>query len=173
MQLPTQEHSHGIGNEHPRSHEFQLIGVILFIIVWGIDSFVLNLTTQFSSEIPWQLRFVIFIIAVLIAIRFANGSHKLVLEGVDLTAPKVVDEDVYAVVRHPMYFAYIIGYFALITLTMSLISFVPLLIAFYLLNIIAAYEENELIEILGQEYLDYMKKVPRWVPNPLRFFKRN
>ena len=165
------EHSHGIGKEHPRSHEYQLIGAVIFLIVWGIDSF-FNLTTQLSREIPWQLRLVIFIVAVLIAIRLANGSHKLVLEGVDKTNPKVVDGDVYAVVRHPMYFAYIIGFIALIQLTMSLISLVPLLIASYLLNLIAAYEENELIKILGQEYLDYMKKVPRWVPNPFKFLKR-
>ncbi len=165
------EHSHGIGKEHPRSHEFQLIGVVAFLIVWGIDS-LFNFTTQLSREIPLQLRLLIFIVVVLIALRLVNGSHKLVLEGVDKTNPKVVIEDVYTVVRHPMYFAYIIGFLALIQLTMSLISIVPFLIAFYLLNLIAAYEENELIEILGQEYLDYMKKVPRWIPNPLKFFKQ-
>ncbi|UCG03982.1 MAG: isoprenylcysteine carboxylmethyltransferase family protein [Candidatus Heimdallarchaeota archaeon] len=169
--MPGQEHSHGIGEEHPRSHEFQLIGVILFLMVWGIDS-LFNLTTQLSRMIPWQLRLLIFIGAVLIALRLANGSHKLVLVGVDKTNPKVVDEDVYAMVRHPMYFAYIIGYLGLIILTLSIISFIPFLIAFFLLDLIAAYEENELIEILGQEYLDYMKKVPRWVPNPFKFFKR-
>lgn len=169
--MPGHEHSHGIGKEHPRSHEFQLIGIILFLIIWGIDS-LFSFTTQLSSEIPWQLRLLILIVAVLIALRLVNGSHKLVLEGVDKTNPKVVDKDVYAVVRHPMYFAYIIGFLALIQLTMSLISIVPFIIAFFLLNLIAAYEEKELVEILGQEYLDYMKKVPRWIPNPLKFFKR-
>ena len=141
------------------------------LIVWGIDS-LFNLTTQLSREIPWQLRLLIFIVAVLIALRLVNGSHKLVLEGVDKTNPRVVDEDVYAVVRHPMYFAYIIGFLALIQLTMSLISFIPFVIAVFLLNLIAAYEENELVEILGEEYLDYMKKVPRWVPNPLKFIEQ-
>ncbi|MFW9905927.1 MAG: methyltransferase family protein [Candidatus Thorarchaeota archaeon] len=170
--MPGHEHSHGIGNEHPRSHEIQLICVIQFLIVWGIDS-LFNFTTQLAHEIPWQLRVLIFIIAVIIGIRLSDGSHKLVLRGVDVTNPKVVDNDVYALVRHPMYFAYLLGFLALIQLTMSLISSISFVIAFFLLNRIAAYEEKELLEILGQEYLDYMKKVPRWIPNPFKFFKRN
>ena len=170
--MPGHEHSHGIGDEHPRSHEIQLICAIQFLIVWGIDS-VLNFTTQLAREIPWQPRVLIFIIAVVIGIRLADGSHKLVLRGVDKVNPKVVDKDVYAMVRHPMYFAYMIAFLALIQLTMSLISIVTFIIAILLLNQIAAYEEKELIKILGQEYLDYMKQVPRWIPNPLKFFKRN
>ncbi len=170
--MPEHEHRHGIGNEHPRSHEIQLIGAVFFLVVWGVDSFLLNLTTQLSNEIPWQLRLLVFVILVLVAYRLAMGSHKLVLEDVDITQPKVVAEDVYALLRHPMYFAYIIGYIALIQLTMSLISIIPLAIAVILLNNIAAYEEKELAKILGQEYIDYMKKVHRWLPNLLIFIKR-
>lgn len=99
------------------------------------------------------------------------GSHRLVLDKVDLNNPKVVTEDVYALIRHPMYFAYIIGFLALIQLTMSLISIVPLIITLFLFNKIADYEENELIKIIGQEYIDYMKSVPRWIPNPFKFLK--
>ena len=169
--MPGHEHAHGIGKEHPRSHEIQLICVALFVIVWGVDSLLLNLTTQLANEIPWQLRLFVFIILALIAYRLVNGSHKLVLEGVDSTQPKVVAEDVYALLRHPMYFAYIIGFIAFIQLTMSLISVIPFIIAFFLFNKIAAFEEKELIQLLGQEYKGYMKKVNRWVPNLLIIFK--
>ncbi|MFX0211612.1 MAG: methyltransferase family protein [Candidatus Hodarchaeota archaeon] len=164
-------HEHGVGKEHPRSHEIQLFCILFFLIVWVTDSFLLNLTTQLSDEIPLLFRLLVFIILVLIAFRLANGSHKLVLEGVDKNKPKVVTEDVYALVRHPMYLTYIIGFLAFIQLTMSLISIVPFIIAVFLFNLIAIFEENELIEILGQDYLDYMKKVPRWVPNPFKLLK--
>lgn len=142
------------------------------MIVWGTDSFILNLTTQLSNEIPIWFRLIVLIILVLIAFRLVNGSHKLVLRDVDITKPKVVTEDVYALLRHPMYFAYIIGFLAFIQLTMSLISIIPFVIVLILFNKIAAYEENELIKILGQEYIDYMKKVPRWIPNLLIFLKK-
>jgi protein-S-isoprenylcysteine O-methyltransferase Ste14 len=114
----------------------------------------------------------VFVFLALIAYRFANGSHKLVLDNIDPSNPQVVTEDVYSLLRHPMYFAYIIGFIAFIQLTMSLLSIVPFIITFFLLNKIAAYEETELIRKLGQEYVDYMKTVPRWVPNPLKFLKR-
>jgi protein-S-isoprenylcysteine O-methyltransferase Ste14 len=111
----------------------------------------------------------VFIVLVLIAYRLADGSHKLVLRDVNNDKPKVVSEDVYAYLRHPMYFAYILGFIALIQLTMSLISLIPFIIAFLLLDRIAAYEETELTKILGQEYVDYMNKVHRWIPNLLKF----
>jgi protein-S-isoprenylcysteine O-methyltransferase Ste14 len=170
--LSRHEHSHGIGAEHPRSHEIQLFCVVIFTIVWIIDSFLLHLTTQLSSEIPLLLRLLIFIILVLIGYRLALGSHKLVLNDIDHSEPKVVANDVYALLRHPMYFAYFLGSIALIQLTMSLISFIPFIITVFLFNKIAVYEENELIKILDQEYLDYMKNVPRWVPKPFKFLRK-
>jgi protein-S-isoprenylcysteine O-methyltransferase Ste14 len=142
------------------------------VIVCGIDSFFLHLTTQLSNDIPLLLRLLVFIILVLIAFRLGNGSHKLVLNNIDLSNPKVVNEDVYALLRHPMYFAYLIVFLAFIQLTMSLISLIPFVIAVILFNKIAAYEEDELIKVLGQEYIDYMKKVPRWVPNPFKFLRK-
>lgn len=142
------------------------------MIVWVTDSFILNLTTQLSKEIPIQFRLFVFAILALIAFRLVNGSHKLVLRDVENNKPKVVTEDVYALLRHPMYSAYIIVFIAFIQLTMSLISIVPLVVTVILLNVIAAYEEKELIKILGQDYIDYMKKVPRWIPNLRMFFKK-
>jgi len=170
--MSRHEHSHGIGNEHPRSHEIQLFGVILFLIIWIADSFVLKSTAQLANDIPLVYRIIVFVILVVIAYRLANGSHKLVLRNVDINNPRVVEEDVYKFLRHPMYFAEILAFIALIQLTMSLISTVPLLIAFFLLNLIAAYEEKELTKILGQKYVDYMKRVPRWIPNLFVFFKK-
>ncbi len=167
------EHSHGIGKEHPRSDEIQLLCSIFFLVIWIIDSFLLNLTTQLSNLIPLPYRLFVFIVLALIAYRLADGSHKLVLTGVSNDKPKVVTGDVYAYLRHPMYFAYIVAFFALIQLTMSLISLIPFIITIFLLNIIAAYEEKELVKILGQEYIEYMNKVQRWVPNLLKLVNRD
>lgn len=139
--MQRHEHSHGIGREHPRSHEIQLFSLVFFLIVWVTDSFILNLTTQLSKEILLPFRLFVFLILVIIAFRLVNGSHKLVLREVDINKPKRVSEDVYALLRHPMYSAYIIVFIAFIQLTMSLISIVPFVIAVILLNVIAAYEE--------------------------------
>ncbi|MFX0087698.1 MAG: methyltransferase family protein [Candidatus Hodarchaeota archaeon] len=171
--MSPHEHSDGIGNEHPRSHQIQLFCFVLFLLIWIIDSFLLNLTTQLSKVIPIPFRLFVFIILALIAYRLVDGSHKLVLTGNSNDEPKVVTGDVYAYLRHPMYFAYIITFFALIQLTMSIISLIPLVITFFLLNVIASYEEKELVKILGQEYINYMNRVHRWVPNLLNLFNRD
>lgn len=171
--MSPHEHSHGIGNEHPRSHQIQLFCVILFLVIWIIDSFLLNLTTHLSNVIPLPFRLLGFLILALIAYRLVDGSHKLVLSDGDTDKPKVVTEDVYAYLRHPMYSAYIVAFLALLQLTMSIISLVPIIITFLLLNMIAAYEEKELIKILGQEYVDYMNKVHRWVPNLLKLLNED
>jgi len=149
-----------------------LIGVILFLVTWIADSFVLEVTAQLANDIPLLYRIIVFIVLVLVVYRLVEGSHKLVLGNADINNPKVVEEDVYKFLRHPMYFAYILTFIALIQLTMSLISTIPLIIAFFLLNFIAAYEEKELTKILGQNYVDYMKRVPRWIPNLFVFFKK-
>ncbi len=158
------QHSHGIGSEHPRSHQYQLIGTLLVLIVVLIDIFFLKLTIALAEFVPLVLRIGIFILLVILAFILVDGSHKLVFASSNLNPPKVITKGVYAWIRHPMYCAYILGYIGVIVLTMSLISLIPFVIAFLLLNRIAAYEEQELVKILGNEYIEYTKSVPRWIP---------
>jgi protein-S-isoprenylcysteine O-methyltransferase Ste14 len=49
---------------------------------------------------------------------------------------------------------------------MSFLSFIPWIIAVFFFNRMVIFEENELINILGDEYRNYMKRVPRWIPRP-------
>lgn len=67
--LQRNEHSHGIGKEHPRSHEIQLFCVILFLAVWVLDSFILNLTTTLEKEIHIIFRLLVFVLLVIITYR--------------------------------------------------------------------------------------------------------
>jgi protein-S-isoprenylcysteine O-methyltransferase Ste14 len=43
-------------------------------------------------------------------------------------------------------------------------SLILLPMFFYAYNKFAVYEERELIEALGDDYLEYMDRVRRWVP---------
>ena len=64
--------------------------------------------------------------------------------------------------RHPMYLGFILIYIALSIGTLSLLSLIPLIIGFFIYDRMAEYEEKGLEEKLGQEYLEYKKKVPKW-----------
>lgn len=168
--MSEHEHMHGIGSEHPRSHEIQLFCLGFFFIVWFIDSFFVKMV-QVPNDDLLIFRLLVFILFAIISYRLVNGSHKLVLRHVNKSKPKVVSEDVYSLLRHPMYSAFFLLYIGLMQLTLSILSIIPLIINYYLLNKIASFEEKELIKILGQDYVDYMDKVPRWIPNPLKFFR--
>jgi protein-S-isoprenylcysteine O-methyltransferase Ste14 len=73
----------------------------------------------------------------------------------------VVDTGIYAVVRHSLYLGWLFMYVALILLSqhwLTVIIGIPGMVCVYL---ISRQEEQRLIEKFGDEYKDYMQKVPR------------
>ena len=73
----------------------------------------------------------------------------------------VVDTGIYAVVRHPLYLGWLLMYVALILLSqhwLTVIIGIPGMICVYL---ISRQEDQHLIEKFGDDYKDYMQKVPR------------
>jgi protein-S-isoprenylcysteine O-methyltransferase Ste14 len=78
---------------------------------------------------------------------------------------KLVIRGVYRYMRNPMIFGILLTVFGEIVIFGSL-SLVPyflfLLIGHHLL--FTKYEEPELIQRFGEDYLIYMKNVPRWIP---------
>jgi protein-S-isoprenylcysteine O-methyltransferase Ste14 len=66
--------------------------------------------------------------------------------------------------RHPMYFGTILAYLGGIIGTLSLITLIPWFLSVILYYKMATYEEQKLEEKYGQAYLDYQKKVPKWIP---------
>jgi protein-S-isoprenylcysteine O-methyltransferase Ste14 len=58
-----------------------------------------------------------------------------------------------------------LGFFLL---SPSLLSFGVWLGFFILYDKMATYEENDLAQILGKEYIAYQKRVPKWFPRRLR-----
>ncbi|UCD85548.1 MAG: isoprenylcysteine carboxylmethyltransferase family protein, partial [Deltaproteobacteria bacterium] len=67
-------------------------------------------------------------------------------------------------IRHPIYLGTILFYAGLVVTTLSLISFGLLVIMFIFYDYIAKYEEKLLENKYGEEYLEYKKTVPRWIP---------
>lgn len=73
----------------------------------------------------------------------------------------IVDTGIYAVVRHPLYLGWLLMYVALILLSqhwLTVIIGIPGIACVYL---ISRQEDQSLIEKFGDDYKDYMNKVPR------------
>jgi protein-S-isoprenylcysteine O-methyltransferase Ste14 len=90
-------------------------------------------------------------------------SHKAVF-GEAHVQPKLLDSGVYSWVRHPMYLGILLLCLAFFFASSSLLSLGILVVFFIFYNKMAAYEEKSLTQMLGEEYVAYQKRVPKWFP---------
>jgi len=157
---------HGLGSEHPLCDKIQIPIMIVFFIVWGIDSagfFVLGHSTVIFHALAFPVLFAGTILSICLGVYLASKSHKTVLEQVH-DPPKLVDSGVYAWVRHPLYLGILLFCLAFLFISFSLVS-TGIWIAFFIFyDRMATYEEKSLIEILGDEYTVYQKRVSKWIP---------
>ncbi len=76
----------------------------------------------------------------------------------------LVTEGIYARLRHPRYvqlFIALIGYALFVN---YLAAYLMLLVSLIVILLIVRIEEKELIDRFGDEYRDYMARVPRFFP---------
>jgi protein-S-isoprenylcysteine O-methyltransferase Ste14 len=163
-------HHHGrhagredLTGEHRFGDMIQLIFLVIFMVLWILDSFILKFSTFSTGSIPGFIRWPVGIILLVFAFYLAQSGMKAVF-GKTQEIPHVITRGVFSIVRHPIYLGAILAYGVLTSLTMSVASaaLLMLIIAFYWY--ISRYEENLLIERFGDEYRDYRKKVPMLFP---------
>jgi protein-S-isoprenylcysteine O-methyltransferase Ste14 len=157
---------HGLGSEHPQCDRIQLLMIILFFVVWGIDSlgfFMFGFSTVIFQAIAFPPLLAGTITSLALSFYLVSKSHKAVLEQVQ-DPPQLVDSGVYAWVRHPMYLGTLLFCLAFLFISVSLVS-IGIWVAFFVFyDRMAAYEEKSLIEILGESYISYQKRVAKWLP---------
>ncbi|MCJ7579031.1 MAG: isoprenylcysteine carboxylmethyltransferase family protein [Candidatus Aminicenantes bacterium] len=157
------ENREDLVGEHPFGDAGQIIFLILFLILWGLDSFVLQFSTFLAGYAPLMIRLVFA--GLILAAGFYLGKKSIQIVFTEKRdSPQVIKKELYSFIRHPMYMAMILFYVALIVATMSLLSLVLGILIFLFYNYIAAHEEKLLENKLGQDYVEYKKKVPRWFP---------
>ncbi len=160
---PDRENRPDLGREHPWGDRGQIIFFITFLIVWGMDSFIIPTSTFLALLIPLWLSLPLAGILIVIAIRFIQNSQKVVF-GEVREPPRVIDTGVFARVRHPMYLGSLLFFLGLAVATWSLFSFTVWAVMFLFFDRIATFEERELEQIFGTAYREYKLRVPKWVP---------
>jgi steroid 5-alpha reductase family enzyme len=68
----------------------------------------------------------------------------------------------YKFIRHPLYIGWTIAFWAIPTMTVSHLLFAVVLTVYMALA--ARVEERDLVEYFGQQYEDYRRRVPMFVP---------
>ncbi len=160
------KHKPGIGYEHPYSHHIQIGSIVVFFLVWLLDTFLIKFALDIRNLIPFIIRLILFVIVAIVSYLLINYSHKKIFLPSD-QKNRLVNDGVYSYVRHPMYLSIIVLLLAFILLSFSFLSLVSWIIAVFLFNRMMMFEEAELLKILGNEYQNYMNQVPRWIPRIL------
>lgn len=152
---------HGIGAENPINDRAQVVFLLVFLIVWGIDSFLLHIATNLLGLTSLFVSIPIGAVLFFIGVYLVRKSEAVVFSN---TEGKVIDTGVYGYIRHPMYLGTLLIMLGFTIATLSILSFIVWIALFVFLDRMATYEEKDLTRILGQQYVDYQKRVRKWIP---------
>ena len=134
----------------------------LFLVVWILDSFILQRSTFLSDHIPLAFRLVLLGLTLIIAAYLFKSGHVVVSHEQRPTG--VVSSGAFRYVRHPLYLGSILVYCGLTVSTASLFCLALLVVIVLFYNYIAGYEEKLLETKLGETYTAYKKKTGKWIP---------
>ena len=131
--------------------------VLVYSLLWFLDA---PAGVQLLRYVGGAILVVGIILIILPRFVFrSKGKPEKEKDWIETTV--VVDTGIYAVVRHPLYLGWLFMYVALILLSqhwLTVIIGIPGMVCVYL---ISRQEDQRLIEKFGDEYKDYMQKVPR------------
>jgi len=157
----------GIGKEHPLNDKVQFIFLVVFIVVWGLDSFIFYYSTMLSGVISIFIRvpigIILFIIGVYLVAKSDSAVFGKTMVG-RIGEPKLITTGVYAWVRHPMYLGTLLILLGLSIATLSILSLIVWGAFFIFFDRMASFEEKDLIKIIGEQYLEYRRRVSKWIP---------
>jgi protein-S-isoprenylcysteine O-methyltransferase Ste14 len=148
--------------EHPLGDSGQLVFLIVYMVVWVADSFVLRLSIFLSSYISIYTRLAIAGLVLIITFYLIMSGHVIVSRKQRPTG--IVSTGAFRYVRHPLYLGCVLFYFAVAIATISLFSLALLVVIFFFYHYIANYEERILDERFGEEYNHYKKRTGKWLP---------
>jgi len=157
---------HSMGKEYPHTDSILPLSAVLFSAVWVLDSFVIKFSERYASCFPDVGRIALFAALEISAVLLGYSSHNALFSQKQEES-KLIMNGVFAHVRHPLYLSILLAYLGFIFTSMSIISVVPWICFIMLFDKMATYEEEDLVRIFGDAYLKYMKRVPKWIPNPL------
>ena len=157
-------HGTGLGAEHPLNDTVQSVFLIVYLVVWGLDSFVFHLSTVLDEVVPVFIRFPLGLLSIAVGTYLALKSEAIVF-GRDVGDRKLITTGVYAYVRHPMYLGLLLVLLGWSLTTLSLLSLLVWAGLFIFLDRMATYEERDLCRIAGEQYLDYQKRVVKRIPH--------
>ncbi|MFO7917156.1 MAG: isoprenylcysteine carboxylmethyltransferase family protein [Anaerolineae bacterium] len=156
-------HREELAGEHPWGDAGQLGLAILFGVVWTVDTLFLHYTTFLNRYVPSAVRLPLAFVFICASGYLAQRGI-LIMFGERGKEGKVIEKDVYSLVRHPIYLGEILLYVGFLVFSLSLAAAVVWFAVIAFLHHISRYEERLLLERFGGAYEEYRREVPMWIP---------
>lgn len=156
-------HRDELTGEHVLGDAGQLFFFCLFVVVWVVDTFFLKYTTPLNHYIPFIIRVAPGAIFLFLSGYLAQTGLAIVF-GPGRRNTGVIRERAFSVVRHPIYLGEILFYLCLLLLSMSLAAAFVWLLTIGFMHYISRHEEKLLLTRFGNDYKQYMREVPMWIP---------
>lgn len=150
---------------------------------WGFFTLWFGLWIAPQPNIPdifhlgvWNISFLYFntnILNIIISIPLIGLSCWIGIKSVSETslktaethkAEKIITKGMYGVVRHPQHLSGLMAHLGISILLSSLYSIIVFPVIIFLIYLISKKEEIELIKEFGNEYEEYKRKVPMFLP---------
>jgi len=165
-QPPKEERHHqrdDLTGEHKLGDAGQIVLACLFAATWIADTFFLRYSTFPNQYIPIGCRIPVGIILLLVSGYLARTGLSIVF-GEVRKKPEIIRKSVFNIVRHPVYLSEILLYLGLLILSLSLAAAAVWVITIAFLHYISLREEELLLARFGEEYEQYKRVVPMWIP---------
>lgn len=153
--------------EHRFGDTGQMISFIVFLLVYVGDGFIFKFSIFLNDVVSLAIRIPLAVLSIAVSLYLVKKSKSIIFDE-KRDKPEVVSKGIYGKLRHPMYVSEIWLYFALLCLNISLLAAGVWVLITVFLYVICRYEEKILIEHFGDEYRQYMKEVPMWIPRLTR-----
>ncbi len=132
-------------------------------VIWNADGEVLRMALHALSFAGWM--FVVLSTFVIDHFDlFGVRQVSLYFRGIPYTPPQFTARGWYAYVRHPIYFGFIVAFWATPTMTAAHLVFAIATTAYILIAI--RLEERDMLELHGDRYETYREQVSMLVPRP-------
>jgi methanethiol S-methyltransferase len=130
-------------------------------VIWNVDNHGMAMTLIVLSLVGWLI---VLTSTFLINHFELFGLHQVTnnLTGRPMSAPRFRTPLYYQFVRHPIYLGFIIAFWATPTMTFGHLLFAAVTTAYILVGILL--EEHDLIDVFGDDYRHYRKRVSMLVP---------
>ncbi|MFX1595877.1 MAG: methyltransferase family protein [Promethearchaeota archaeon] len=161
----------GHERELPNAHIYHALMPVMFFIIWFLDSNIFRISTFLNDFVPFLVRLTLFIVIFISSITFIMISHRALFKSHE-PPTSLITQGIMGYVRNPMYFGILLIYVAFIFLSISLICIGFFIIIFLIYNWMVNFEESILENMFGEQYLEYKKKVSKFIPNPIKRYKK-